>query len=339
LQQPLIGEDLHGGDNLLMFWSHKPVAPWQDEDWIERERCSQRPSAFQRQVLNEFAPPQSQFADMGKWDACVQPIAPVFEDRALAVWVGVDASTKRDSTALVAVHFDKKTQCVRLVNHYIFMPTPGNPIQFDQIEATLLDWHRRYQLRKILFDPMQMEAVAQRLTKAGVLIESYPQTVPNLTQCTSNLFDLIDSRRLALYSDANMRLSASRTVIVESSRGWRLDKLKQAHKIDVIVALAMACHAAVQGGNEYIYTLEPFSPDFVDLDRRPAQQPSPPSPEPPQCNGDWWKSTPAAQRQPTSSADENLRRGYAALDAAFRWGPPRRFPLKLTYASQRSNTN
>jgi hypothetical protein len=74
------------------------------------------------------------------------------------------------------------------------------------------------------------------------------------------------------------------------------------------------------------YTLEPFSPDFVDLDRRPGQQPSPPPREPVRANAEWWKSTAAAQRQPTSSADENLRRGYAALDAAFRWGPPRRFP-------------
>src|SRR6516162_1849227 len=27
LQQPLIGEDLYAGDGLLMFWSHKPIAP------------------------------------------------------------------------------------------------------------------------------------------------------------------------------------------------------------------------------------------------------------------------------------------------------------------------
>lgn len=31
LQQPLVGPDLHAGDGLLFFWSHTPVAPWQDE--------------------------------------------------------------------------------------------------------------------------------------------------------------------------------------------------------------------------------------------------------------------------------------------------------------------
>ena len=30
LAQPLVGTDLYAGDGLLMFWSHVPIAPWQD---------------------------------------------------------------------------------------------------------------------------------------------------------------------------------------------------------------------------------------------------------------------------------------------------------------------
>jgi phage terminase large subunit-like protein len=110
-------------------------------------------------------------------------------------------------------------------------------------------------LRKVYFDPFQMVAVAQRLARAHVRIEEYPQTIPNLTAATQNLYDLIQSRALVLYPDAAMRLSISRAVIVESSRGWRLDKLKQAHQIDVIVALSMACLAAVRGQSEPYYDL------------------------------------------------------------------------------------
>jgi phage terminase large subunit-like protein len=106
-----------------------------------------------------------------------------------------------------------------------------------------------------------MAAVAQRLAKAHVPIEEYPQTVPNLTAATQNLFDLIQARSLALYPDAQMRLAVSRAVIVESSRGWRLDKLKQAHKIDVVVALSMACLAAIRGAAEPSYDLWACFPD------------------------------------------------------------------------------
>jgi phage terminase large subunit-like protein len=112
---------------------------------------------------------------------------------------------------------------------------------------------KRFMLRKVWFDPFQMEAVAQRLSKAGIKIEPYAQTVPNLTAATSNLFDLIASRQLVTYPSPDLRLAISRAIIVESSRGWRLDKLKQAHKIDVVVALSMAALAAIRGQGESSY--------------------------------------------------------------------------------------
>ena len=83
---------------------------------------------------------------------------------------------------------------------------------------------KRFVLRAIWYDPFQMAGSAQRLAKAGMPIEEYPQTVSNLTAATSNLFDLIQSRSIAFYSDAAMRLAISRAIIVESSSGWRLDK-------------------------------------------------------------------------------------------------------------------
>ena len=55
-------------------------------------------------------------------------------------------------------------------------------------------------------------------------------------------------RNLKLYPDADMRLSTSRAVALETSRGWRIAKEKQSHKIDVVIALAMAALVAVSGG-------------------------------------------------------------------------------------------
>jgi hypothetical protein len=130
LRQPVVGADLYAGDGLLMFWSHAPVAPWQTEAWLAEMRRSLRPNAYARMIENQFVSAESQFVDMAAWDACVRPELAPTTDR-LPVWVGVDASTKRDSTALVAVAFDKKTQCVRLVQHRVFTPAPGDPIDFE----------------------------------------------------------------------------------------------------------------------------------------------------------------------------------------------------------------
>ena len=188
---PEVAPGLRAGDGLLMAWHTEPIAPWQTEAWLAEMRRSLRPNAYARMITNEFVSSESTFVDLAAWDACVQPaLTPTLER--LPIWVGVDASVKRDSTALVACTFDKKTQCVRLVQHRIYTPSVLDPIDFEAtVEATLLDWRKRFVLRKVWFDPFQMVSVAQRLAKAHIQVEEYPQTVPNLTAATSNLFDLI----------------------------------------------------------------------------------------------------------------------------------------------------
>jgi phage terminase large subunit-like protein len=98
------------------------------------------------------------------------------------VFVGVDASVKHDSSAIAVVSFDRSTQMVQLCTHRIFQPSPEQPLDFElTIEAYLLDLKRSFQVRKVLFDPYQMQSTAQRLQKAGLEIEEFPQSSPNLT--------------------------------------------------------------------------------------------------------------------------------------------------------------
>jgi phage terminase large subunit-like protein len=247
---PLVGPDLHAGDGLLMFWSHAPVAPWQTPEWVAQMRRSLRPNQFLRMIENQWVTSESSFIDLAWWDACVdRAVTPVAADRRLAVYVGVDASVKRDSTAIVAVAWDGKAKKVRLVWHRIYQPSVDDPLDFEAtIEATLRDLRQRFRLRKVLYDPFQMHATAQRLQGAGVPMEEYPQSVPNLTRASQNLFELIEARNLVAYPNEALRLAVSRAVAVETTRGWRIAKDKQSHKIDVVVALAMAALAALDGG-------------------------------------------------------------------------------------------
>jgi phage terminase large subunit-like protein len=73
----------------------------------------------------------------------------------------------------------------------------------------------------------------------------FPHSVPNLTEASSNLYELIKGRNLAVYSDPEIGLAISRYVAIETSRGWRIAKEKASHKIDVVVALAMAALGAI----------------------------------------------------------------------------------------------
>ena len=92
---------------------------------------------------------------------------------------------------------------------------------------------------------------SQRLAKYGVRVEEFPQSVGNLTLASQTLYELIKGRNLTVYPDDALRLAVSRAVAVETSRGWRISKEKQSHKIDVVVALAMACYVAIQKQTSY----------------------------------------------------------------------------------------
>jgi hypothetical protein len=155
LAQPKIGDDLYAGRGTLMFWTHKPIAPWQTESWIEQMRRQLRANQFLRMIENRFVTSESSFVDLDAWDACVDAqMTPVVSNPALPIWIGVDASVKHDSTGIVAVTWDQAAQKVRLVSHRVFQPSPDEPLDFEEtIEATALDLARRFQIKRVLFDP------------------------------------------------------------------------------------------------------------------------------------------------------------------------------------------
>jgi hypothetical protein len=271
LQQRIVGTDLHAGDGVLMFWSHVPIAPWQTQNWLTEMRRSLRPNQFLRMIENRFVTTESSFIDLSWWDGCVSDaLHPVVSDRSLSIWVGVDASVKRDSTAIVACTWDRTARQVRLVNHKVFQPSPDQPLDFELcVEHTILALKQRFNLRKVWFDPYQMQSSAQRLQREGIKIEEFPQSVPNLTEASQNLFELIKGRNLVVYPDDAMRLAISRAVAVESSRGWRIAKEKQAHRIDVVIALGMAALAAVKGQSSY-----DSSGAWIIADDKPKEDPA-----------------------------------------------------------------
>jgi phage terminase large subunit-like protein len=248
LQGEEIEPSLYEQPGLLMAWHHEPIAPWQDQAWLEQMRRQLRPNAYLRLVENKWVTSESSFVSLEWYDACIDAdLSPALTEPSTSVWVGVDASVKRDSTAIVAVTFAENK--VRLVWHRIFQPSPDDPLDFEStIEKTLLELRRRFRVREVRFDPYQMQAVAQRLTAAGLPMVEFPQSVPNLTESSTNLYELVKGRNLTVYPDDELRLAISRAVALETSRGWRIAKEKQSAKIDVVVALAMAALGAVQQG-------------------------------------------------------------------------------------------
>ena len=225
--------------------------PAEMESYYAEQADSLRPGTYARLHLNLWQSGEEMFVTADEWDACVDhgsaPLLPE-QARGMAVSVGVDAATKGDCAAVVAVGRDPDGR-LRLVRHRIWTPRKGDPLDLEEtIEAYLRELQRDYRIVGVRYDPFQMARSATTLARAGIRMVEYPQTSGNLTAAGQNLYELIRGRGIVAYSDDELRRHVLNAVAVETSRGWRLAKEKASKKIDAAVALSFACLDAVERG-------------------------------------------------------------------------------------------
>jgi phage terminase large subunit-like protein len=227
-------------ENLLCFWSHRRLAPWQTRAWIDEMARTLRPPQYQRLIENRWTSSESTFIEMPVWDSCVDPdTRPLAGDKSLRVWVGMDLGWKHDSTALVVVALDGDV--IQLVDHVVFTPTKNAPLDIEATaEAAVRSFAERFDLACVGYDPWQAVDVTQRLTRAHLNMVPIAQSPQNQTPMASQLIDVLKQGRLRMYASRELRDAAAKTIVVESSRGYRLGKAKGSDRVDPIIALAMA---------------------------------------------------------------------------------------------------
>jgi hypothetical protein len=156
-----IAPDLYRADDLIAFWTHRAVAPWQTEAWLAQMHRQLRENQFRRMICNEWATAEEVFLSLAEWDSITDPAsAPIFEGRNLTVFTGCDASVKHDSTSLACVAWERgggpltpygsqPPDRLRLVIMITWQPSPDQPPDFEAtVERTLLDWRFRGLLRR-----------------------------------------------------------------------------------------------------------------------------------------------------------------------------------------------
>jgi phage terminase large subunit-like protein len=255
-----VAPSLYRQPGLLMYWSHDPVAPWQTPAWIAQMRRQLRLNAFLRMVENRFVSGEEAFIPVEWWDrAATERRLSALVDKRLQVVLGVDAALKRDTAAVVACSWEHSDKRVRLVDHRIFTPTKGETLDLEAtLEDTVRTFAGRFRVKEVRYDPWQFQRSAQTLARAGLPMVEFPQTIPNLTSMGSNLYELLKDGNLVAYADPDVRLAIQRAVAVETARGLKITKEKASHKIDVVVALAIAALGAVEALQE-----ARWSPDAI----------------------------------------------------------------------------
>ena len=247
IERPL-GEDFpaYAKGELFMYWDHEPRMLWQTPEYYASQKQQLRLNTYLRLHENRWVSSESSMFDMDKWDACVDADhSPPLPDKSIHLWVGVDASVKKDRSAVVSVYRDNIK--IKLGPKRFWQPTADKPMDLEQtMEKYLLELHRGYSLRSVAYDPYQFHRSATTLKKKGLPMTEYPQTVGNLTECGQAIYDLVEYGNIILYECKDLRFEASCSIGKETGRGLRIVKEKSTQKIDQIVALAMASSGATK---------------------------------------------------------------------------------------------
>jgi len=242
VEMPIPGLPCYAIGNMFVYWDHHPRMPWQTVEYYRGQRQELRPTAYLRLHENRWVSSESGLFDMALWDACVDRThRPPLPNKQIKLFVGVDASVKKDRSAVVSVYMDDSR--LKLGPKRFWQPTPEAPMDLEEtMEAYLLELKEGYSLAAVRYDPYQFHRSATTLKKLGLPMEEFPQSLPNLTEMGQNLFDLVKFGNIVLYACSDMRKEATAAIASDSGRGMRIVKEKSSHKIDQIISLAMACH-------------------------------------------------------------------------------------------------
>ena len=238
---------------LFCYWDHElkpyPGLSISPHEYHKEQADSLRPGAYARLHLNDWASAVDRFVPGEAWSACFTPTAHVPYGKMI---LGADASTARDSTALVGC-MRGEDGLIYVVYCRVWTPVKKRKgslrhnkptVDLSQtIAAEIRALHDAGRVASVSYDPYQLHSLALDLERAGVKMIEFPQGNQRL-KADQALYDAIINGKLRHANDTTLNEHIGAAVAVETSKGIRLAKEKTSMKIDAAVALSMAHYQA-----------------------------------------------------------------------------------------------
>src|SRR6185295_6587913 len=199
--------------------------------------------------------------DMAAWDGCAERGLALDQFEGEHCLIALDLATKTDIAAVILL-FEKDGKLITFGRFYVpeaafdvphqatyrawasqghMITTPGNIIDFDRIEADILELTTRFRVDEIAYDPWQATQLATRLQTQGARVIEFRQTVANFSEPTKQLDALMRSGKIV--HDGNPVLAWMIGNVVghyDAKENVYPGKERPENKIDGAVALIMA---------------------------------------------------------------------------------------------------
>jgi phage terminase large subunit-like protein len=226
-------------------------------------------NTFRRLYLNQWTEQASRWIALAAWDACAVPAFDRARLRGRRCYVGMDLSSTRDLTAIVALFPDEEGPGFDVLAQF-FVPadnmaervrrdrvpydqwardgwlvaTPGNVVDYEYVRQTLRAWGTEFDVREIAFDPWNARDLVTRLQEQdGFALVEIRQGYATLSAPTKSLEAAILSRTLRHDGHPVLRWNISNIAVESDPAGnLKLSKKVSTERIDGASALVMALH-------------------------------------------------------------------------------------------------
>lgn len=227
-------------------------------------KALQLPSAtnnFRTKHCNDWVSTDTAWMDIRAWERCADSSLCLEDFAGEPCWIGIDLASKVD-IASMAIVFEREGKAIAFVRHFLpedtvfsaansqyqgwmnsgrLLATPGNVTDFSMIEAELLDWTTRFEVKAVAFDPFQATQFSTRMLAEGLPMIEVRPTVLNFSEPMKQLEALVLQGKFAFDNDPVLTWMVSNVVCHRDAKDNIYPrKERPENKIDGVIAVLMA---------------------------------------------------------------------------------------------------
>ena len=248
---------------------------------IERKarKAIETPSAtnnFLTKHLNVWVNADVAWMDMRKWSACADPAMQINDYLDWDCWLGLDLASKIDIAAKIyifrrdedyrlfvrfwlpdeTIQSSDNSQYSGWAREGYLIATNGATIDYNEIQQSIIDDFRNYNVNECCFDPFQATQMSNNLIDEGLTMVEVRPTILNFSEPMKTLEELVINGKLKHDGNPVMEWMISNVVCHRDQKDniYPRKEFPQ-NKIDGPVAAIMALSRAMvfEGGYDSIY--------------------------------------------------------------------------------------
>lgn len=241
----------HNGRTFILC-NHTPRLPWQTQEYYAQQAKELREEEFNRVHRNMWASSQNKFIDNVTTEQCKERLPQLTKREKLIIAVDAAYGENGDCFAVVGVTkhpTDKTKKIAQRISRTWRATKKGEKLKFKNAlkpedetypYGYLLALTKKYNVICITYDPYQLHSTASEFEqKRYAWMLEFGQGKPR-QQADNDLYKLIRDKELSIQDDEVIQHLKN----ADSNENGRLVKRNDLLKIDLAVALSMACFVA-----------------------------------------------------------------------------------------------